>query len=221
MRGFRPGNRCIVRPAVCDEEGLRSRVVHGGADLHGDDKRPGVLHAQGHLLRAGPRDHDCPLHAYGDEAPLANADRVLLRGRSRAARSLGDLRCPGDHREDGPYPVHRLPARLDRPGGGVYCDGDCHGDPPGRAVRNAVRAGQADLLPLCQQGVLGGSAGNDVLSFERLQRLPDRALLGAEVGERNGGSDVLQARDGPGAMHVPGGGLPAPDRAPHVPGVPL
>ena len=95
-------------------------------------------------------------------------------------------------------------------------------NPPGHALRDALRAGQGDVHALRRQGALGRSAASQpAIAAILARRLPDGALLGAELGERAGGSDGQQAGDGPGALHLPGPGLQAPDPDAHGQGLPL
>ena len=109
-----------------------------------DGVRSGNPHSQGRVLRNGSRHEDGSLHLYGHGSPRAKADGDLLRGRARDAASDRNLSGPGADLQDGDEQLYGLRSGLDRQDGAVYGFGAGLRNPPGHALRDALRAGQGD-----------------------------------------------------------------------------
>ena len=176
---------------------------------------------QGHVLRSGSRHEDGSLHVYGHGSPRAKADGDVLRGRARDAASDGNLQVQVPTYRTVATQLYGLRSGLDRQ------DGAVHGMVPSCETRQGTRC-ETHCVPVKETRMHCVDKGHwedrPVSACNCLRSLPeapDRALLGTELGERAGGSDGQQAGDGPGALHVPGPGLQAPDSDPHGQGLPL
>ena len=91
------------------------------------------------------------------------------------AASHRELPGPGADLPDGAKQLHGLRSRLDRADAAMHRLGAVLRNPPGHALRDALRAGQADADALRRQGTLGRSARFELRLLQSLPGLPDGA----------------------------------------------